>query len=103
MHGSCGVGFGDTLEREQDHFHLHFSDLFNPTILEIKLEQIRKYYGMFHVFTELDMKPFMEAVELLNDREKFPNDAIRRVSKQPVSYETFVYEGSQGLHLYLYI
>jgi len=24
IHGSCGVGFGDTLEREEDHFHLVF-------------------------------------------------------------------------------
>jgi adenylosuccinate synthase len=47
MHGSCGVGFGETLGREEDNFHLQFSDLYNPTILKIKLEMIAKYYNMF--------------------------------------------------------
>jgi len=100
MFGTCGVGFGDTLEREEDHFHLHFSDLFNPTVLKIKLEQIRKYYGLFHVFKDLDMKPFMEAVELLNDRTKFPHDVIIPVKSNEIpSHPNTIYEGSQGLLL----
>lgn len=100
IHGSCGVGFGDTLEREEDHFHLQFSDLFNPTILKIKLEMIRKYYGLFHVLKDIDIKPFMEAVELLNDRTKFPHDVIIPVNDTDVpSHPNTIYEGSQGLLL----
>jgi adenylosuccinate synthase len=100
LHGSCGVGFGDTLEREEDHFHLQFSDLFNPTVLKIKLEQIRKYYGLFHVLKDIDIKPFMDAVEVLNDRTKFPNDAIVCVNSTEIpSHPNTIYEGSQGLLL----
>ena len=100
MFGTCGVGFGDTLEREEDHFHLQFSDLFNPTILKIKLEMIRKYYGLFHVLKDLDMKPFMEAVDILNNRAMFPADVIVRVDGTDVpSHPNTIYEGSQGLLL----
>ena len=100
MHGTCGVGFGDTLEREADHFHLQFSDLYNPTILKIKLEQIRKYYGLFHVLKDIDIEPFMKAVEVLNDRTKFPRDVIIPVKDNEIpSHPNSIYEGSQGLLL----
>jgi adenylosuccinate synthase len=100
MHGSCGVGFGETLEREADHFHLQFSDLFNPTVLKIKLEQIRKYYGMFNLLKDIDIKPFMEAVDVLNTRNIFPADAIVRVDSNEIpSHPNTIYEGSQGLLL----
>jgi adenylosuccinate synthase len=100
MHGTCGVGFGDTLEREEDHFHLHFSDLFNPTILKIKLDQIRKYYGLFHVLKDIDIKPFMEAVDVLNDITYFPHDVIIPVKSNEIpAHPNTIYEGSQGLLL----
>lgn len=100
IHGSCGVGFGDTLEREEDHFHLQFSDLFNPTVLKIKLEMIRKYYGLFHVLKDVDTKPFMEAVDVLNDRTKFPSGVVVRVDSNEIpSHPNTIYESSQGLLL----
>jgi adenylosuccinate synthase len=100
MYGTCGVGFGDTLEREEDHFHLQFSDLFNPTVLKIKLEQIRKYYGLFNILKDVDMKPFMNAVDVLNDHKLFPSDVIVRVNSNEIpSHPNNIYEGSQGLLL----
>jgi adenylosuccinate synthase len=100
MHGSCGVGFGDTLQREEDGFHLKFSDLFNPTVLEMKLDMIRKHYGMFLDDTMLGVHTeFLEAVELLKSQKFFPSDVIIPVDRMPRRFDTYIYEGSQGLLL----
>ena len=101
MHGSCGVGFGATIEREENHFSLKFSDLFDPTILEIKLNLIRKYYNMFldkhsHI---MELADFTESIKLLKDPDKFPHDAIQMVDDIPEDFETHIFEGSQGLLL----
>ena len=93
--GTCGVGFGATHEREEDHFHLHFRDLFNPTVLKIKLRMIANYYGL----PDLDISNFMEAVDILNDHRKVPSDVIIPVDRMPRRFETYIYEGSQGLLL----
>jgi len=101
MHGTCGVGFGATIEREENNFHLQFSDLFNPTVLEIKLNMIRKYYNMFLEDTMLgEHTLFMEAVDVLNDRTKFPNEVVVPVnSNQLPAHPNTIYESSQGLLL----
>ena len=45
-HGSCGVGFGQTLQREEDGYSLLFSDLFTKSVFSIKLGLIKdKYYS----------------------------------------------------------
>lgn len=99
MHGTCGVGFGETLEREESHFHLKFSDLFNSTLLKIKLEQIAKYYALFYK-SEIDIKNFMDAVDVLNSNTLFPADVIVPVEDNEVpAFPATIYEGSQGLLL----
>lgn len=41
-HGSCGLGFGETIERQQHpDFALRFADLFNAPLLKAKLAHIR--------------------------------------------------------------
>ena len=42
LHGSCGVGFGATIEREKNHYSLTFADLFYPKIFEILALLVRK-------------------------------------------------------------
>jgi adenylosuccinate synthase len=43
-HGSVGVGFGTTIKRQEAYYKLYFQDLFNKTVLEGKLNNIRHYY-----------------------------------------------------------
>ena len=43
-HGSCGVGFGSTIQREEDYYALRFIDIFYPTILHERLKNISMYY-----------------------------------------------------------
>ena len=102
MHGTCGVGFGATIEREESNFHLQFSDLFNPTILKIKLEMIAKYYNMFLDDEEAieGLGVFMEAIDVLNNRKLFPADVVVPVNSNEVpAHPNTIYEGSQGLLL----
>lgn len=89
-HGSCGVGVGQTFQREEDLFSIQFIDLYYPSVLKIKLELLQKYYGF-----DMDMEPFfsncMELIEqgniLIWDDSLYNN------------YESLIYEGSQGLLL----
>jgi len=102
LHGTCGVGFGATIEREESNIHLQFSDLLNPTILKIKLEMIAKYYNMFLDDEEAieGLEVFMEAVDVINDKLKFPNEVIVPVnSNQVPAHPNTIYESSQGLLL----
>jgi len=43
-HGSVGVGFGSTIQRNEDHFKLYARDLKFPKILDIKLKHIAEIY-----------------------------------------------------------
>ena len=106
-HGSCGVGYGATIQREEDNIHLCFGDLFNPAVTMLKLEQIKKYYtSMLHF--RVDLEPFAEAVRDIINPKYFPNGVVTRVSckNDPealkdlfTSYATILFEGSQGLLL----
>lgn len=89
-HGSCGVGVGQTYQREQDHYSLLFSDLFFPSVLKIKLELLSKYYGF-----ELDCTDFLITCDELTIHPEFVmvNDIPFR------GYDKLIFEGSQGLLL----
>lgn len=88
INGTCGVGVGTTKQREEDHYSLLFEDIFNPTILSIKLGLIQIYYqdfcnlGLFNSY----LKAIKECAQIqLFDELPFVNSKI--------------FEGSQGLLL----
>lgn len=86
-HGTCGVGVGATFQREEKFYSLLAEDLFHPSILRIKLELIRAYYGM----EELDCEHFLKCCEVVGE-----NFAI--LDRLPEA-ENYIFEGSQGLLL----
>lgn len=88
-HGTCGVGVGQTWQREQDHYHLNFGDLFNTQILNIKLENIRKHY---YKFKPEPLNEFLFAVEAMKQ-------VAMLIYGIPQGVEKFIFEGSQGLML----
>lgn len=89
-HGSCGLGVGATIEREENFYSLVFGDLFCPAILEIKLDLIRNYYGSNAV-----MDDFLFCCDQIIHSEH-----IRVSDGIPgKGFETYVFEGSQGLLL----
>ena len=45
IHGTVGVGFGKTIQRNDEHFHLYARDLLYPKIRDEKLNLIAKYFN----------------------------------------------------------
>jgi len=94
QHGSCQVGVGATYQREEDFYHLRFKDLFNKTVLKMKLAMIREQYYNDRIFPDYDETNFLYQVE-----ELISSANILRMSECPKNYEHYIFEGSQGLLL----
>ena len=99
-HGTCGVGFGQTLQREEDHYSLLFSDLFTPFVLEMKYSLIEKYY--------LNDRNVPGSEDLGHSSSEFLQDCwavevspnIKMTYGFPAGdYTEYIFEGSQGLML----
>lgn len=96
-HGTCGVGVGQTYQREQDGYSLLVCDLFNPWVLKIRMGLIEGYYRRLvpDIVTQELLDKFLAGCWFLTHA-----DFIRRSTglgdcgDRPV-----VFEGSQGLLL----
>jgi adenylosuccinate synthase len=99
-HGSCGVGFGSTVERHESPYKLYVMDIVNEKILDTKLAGIRNYYRMkigndteaLEQLDEIDFEEFYDAC----DTPFFHTCFEERVIKD---YDTLIFEGSQGIWL----
>jgi adenylosuccinate synthase len=89
-HGTCGVGFGKTIARDEAGLRLRVGHLYHPAILRMKLEQIREFYGYAEGFHD----SFLETCERVKEIIFTASwDLIK------VRYDKFIYEGSQGVLL----
>ncbi len=89
-HGSCGVGVGATWEREENGHSLLYGDLFHPPVLKIKMDLIRRYYGI-----DAHVDDFFEAAAIITGHESIgpgSEDVVRGAG-------SVIFEGSQGLLL----
>lgn len=101
--GTCGVGVGATMQREEDLYSLTFHDLFYPEVLKIKLKLIRQYYqycerGKFTMHERL--QNFNQSCEwiissLINQNNIYKTYGIPNIDQ----CNTYIFEGSQGLLL----
>lgn len=89
-HGSCGVGFGATLEREEKYYSLLVKDLLFSSVRDLKIREIKRYYG-----DDIDivLDGFIHDCEDVLNYINIVDDDITN------NYEIVVYEGSQGLLL----
>ena len=94
--GSVGVGFGHTIQREENHYHLLVQDLLFPKVFEAKLEAIKKRYGEYY------------GVKVFKKDEKLFRDHCRQVlslinvgldNMDFTQYDTVIFEGAQGILL----
>jgi adenylosuccinate synthase len=97
-HGSVGVGFGTTVQRNEDHYHLYIRDLLYPNIRDIKLKLIQenyyKYIERYKLIKEEVDKFKSACTHLIDTYEIFNNfDEIRNY------YNSYIFEGSQGIML----
>lgn len=105
-HGSVGVGVGQTWQREEDHYHLTFEDLFYPRVLRDKLWNIKNYYlkkypnFSLNWYDEIDK--FQKQIQELIHYMSYPKTIEMYGISSSVLTETDggnIYEGSQGLLL----
>ncbi len=90
-HGSCGVGVGDTINREEHHYSLTFADLFYPWVLETKLKLIKDFYSADDT---VNLSNFLECCELITH-----SIYIEKSHDVPKNNYSYLFEGSQGLLL----
>ena len=91
-HGSCGVGFGATIERnENKHYKLFAIDLLNKWIFEEKLNLIHRN---LHNSIKIDINYFYESVNWLINNS---NIIIEKPDFN--NYDNIIFEGHQGIML----
>lgn len=97
-HGTVGVGFGATIQRQEDNFSIFAEDLFNLTVLKTKLKLLQDYYHLFYTSDRLlwdeQYKEFLNAVEYLKT-----NSVIRLSDSSILKQYDVVFEGAQGIML----
>jgi adenylosuccinate synthase len=93
QHGTCGVGVGATIDRQEKLYSLVVGDLRRPTIFRIKMKLIRDRYKHLDV----DLSGFEEACEFVMNRE---GSSFHFVNWMPeAEFTDWIFEGSQGLLL----
>lgn len=100
-HGSCGVGFGQTIQRQEDYYKLFVQDLFFENVLEQKLNNIRNYYAKKYSLEprfidnamNIDINDFLYVINKIKDIIKVDNGANLLYS------HPLVFEGAQGILL----
>ena len=106
-HGSCGMGFGATMERnEMTPYRLYVQDLFYPRVLEQKLLAIGEYYRrkVHNPLLMLDLQEpldaFKEAVsQVLPLIEVVEEKTFLTTRINQLGFDALVFEGSQGILL----
>jgi len=101
-HGSVGVGFGTTIQRNDDHYHLFARDLLFPKIRDAKLNNIRYLYykhtrnGHPEQIEKLDklVEEFKAACDFVANRFNIETDATHILNSN-----NLIFEGSQGILL----
>jgi adenylosuccinate synthase len=94
-HGSCGVGVGQTIQRQEDHFSIVAEDMLHPAVLRIKLKMLREHY--YFQGNDINTEEFFGACQ-----EVTRANGIIITGAFPAKtfdYDTVIFEGSQGILL----
>ena len=105
-HGSCGLGFGETLERDQyPAFRVRAADLADPRRLARALDAIREDYVPRRL-RELGLPPLPAYAEAADIARRFVEDARHFVERTQIRDAEvlqedieLIFEGAQGLLL----
>jgi adenylosuccinate synthase len=101
-HGSVGVGFGQTIQRNDDHYHLYVRDLLYPEIRDAKLQNIiNKYYR--HNFNPKDEHQNATTRKIYNDFLIACDELVERYdfmyNLNGFNDHDLIFEGGQGIML----
>lgn len=92
-HGSVGVGFGATVERNENNYHLNAVDLTSKKVFETKYKAIKDYY--YSQENSALEKEFYDAVEWFYTSSSIH---IRHINILKY-YDNIIFEGHQGILL----
>lgn len=103
QHGSCGLGVGATMTRNEGPHKLFAQDLLYPTVLRQKLQAVRSYYQQKSANTDWLLTADEAVIEFLRAIDKIrptlevvqESDFFRKLD----DYDQLVFEGSQGILL----
>ncbi|MCB1053081.1 MAG: adenylosuccinate synthetase [Acidobacteria bacterium] len=99
-HGSCGIGFGETWERETQGYSFRVRDLQKPRICATKIQKIlRDYYpSRCHQLRlqPIDLDPILTAFQ---DDIAFFLNSVQLQPWQHIPKDSLIFEGAQGLQL----
>jgi adenylosuccinate synthase len=100
-HGTVGVGFGTTIKRQEAFYKLHYQDLFNKTVLEAKMANIKQYYADIHRhYSDIDLrlKSWYDCIDFLIKEGIFTKIKID-FNTYGTEYDHAIFEGAQGILL----
>jgi adenylosuccinate synthase len=96
-HGSCGVGVGQTFQREEEHYSLTVGDLQYPWVLKTKLQLLDKYYTSHPNYpiieSDFDADDFDGFIEDCTSLVKLPSIKIVRGMRK-TAYDHVIFEGA---------
>lgn len=100
-HGSCGLGVGATMKRNEGPVKLYAVDLLAPkSFLKAKLQTIDDYYDIDEEeFTDADWLMFQKDIQAFNESIEDRKFDICRFDQLPFLYSNIIFEGSQGVLL----
>jgi len=93
-HGSCGIGYAATIEREEFFYSLTYGDLFYRDIFLEKLNLLKNNY---YKYTK-DMISLDEELLFIQVCDDIKNSTFKSFGI-PKGYNNYIFEGSQGLLL----
>lgn len=101
-HSTCGTGYGTTLQREENHYHLKVNDFQYRFMFDEKYHVIEHYYQKEHNsldvshYTRLYKDFYSSLSEMMKIVTIVDDDFLQ--SRKTIGY-SFIFEGSQGLLL----
>jgi len=105
-HGTCGVGFGTTLQRNEDFYNLYVNDLKTPYVFDTKMNFIGKYYEekvkTLNMSSQITYENELEvAMENWEESLDFYRRFVRieLLDRIIPDYKDYLFEGSQGIVL----
>jgi len=89
--GTCGVGVGSTIKREEEMYSLTFGDIYFEDIFSIKLQMLATHYP--ELKDRVDLSDFLDAVKQIKNLE------FVKVTDGVPELGYYIFESSQGLML----
>lgn len=102
QNGTVGVGFGATIERNENHCRLYARDLLYEEIYDYKIDQIKDYYSKLLSEEDvrlIDQQWYYEWEKALNNMIKY-HTIVESI--YDISYDNrkhLIFEGAQGIML----